>query len=146
VTEVGSDPIEPEVDGGQVPGEDVARPDAVEIRVVACLVEKQRTTPDVYPLSLNSLRIACNQSTNRDPVVEFDEQAVLEALRRLALRGWTWPARPESSGSKPSSPSCGPRSLHCARRSASSAERPVRFQNFSLDFMKVAVYSPRNAR
>ncbi len=64
-------------------------PDAVEIRVVACLVEKQRTTPDVYPLSLNSLRLACNQSTNRDPVVEYDEATVVEALRRLALRGWT---------------------------------------------------------
>ena len=40
-----------------------------EIRVLGCLLEKQRTTPDVYPLSLNSLRLACNQSTNRDPVV-----------------------------------------------------------------------------
>jgi len=64
-------------------------PDAVEIRVVACLVEKQRTTPDVYPLSLNSLRIACNQATNRAPVVDYDEATVTEALRRLALRGWT---------------------------------------------------------
>ena len=66
-----------------------AEPDAVEIRVVACLVEKQRTTPDVYPLSLNALRIACNQSTNRDPVVDYDEQTVSDALRRTALRGWT---------------------------------------------------------
>jgi uncharacterized protein len=64
-------------------------PDAVEIRVVGCLVEKQRTTPDAYPLSLNSLRLACNQSTNRDPVVDYDEQTVSEALRRTALRGWT---------------------------------------------------------
>jgi uncharacterized protein len=64
-------------------------PDAAEIRVVGCLVEKQRTTPDVYPLSLNSLRIACNQSTNREPVVDYDEATVVEALRRLALRGWT---------------------------------------------------------
>jgi uncharacterized protein YceH (UPF0502 family) len=64
-------------------------PDAVEIRVVACLVEKQRTTPDVYPLSLNALRLACNQSTNRDPVVDYDEATVSEALRRTALRGWT---------------------------------------------------------
>jgi uncharacterized protein YceH (UPF0502 family) len=64
-------------------------PDAVEIRVVGCLVEKQRTTPDAYPLSLNALRLACNQSTNRDPVVEYDEATVSEALRRLALRGWT---------------------------------------------------------
>jgi uncharacterized protein len=64
-------------------------PDAVEIRVLGCLIEKQHTTPDVYPLSLNSLRLACNQATNRDPVVDYDEQAVVEALRRLALRGWT---------------------------------------------------------
>jgi uncharacterized protein len=64
-------------------------PDAVEIRVVACLVEKQRTTPDAYPLSLNSLRLACNQATNRDPVVDYDEATVSDALRRTALRGWT---------------------------------------------------------
>jgi uncharacterized protein len=64
-------------------------PDAVEIRVVGCLIEKQRTTPDAYPLSLNALRLACNQSTNRDPVVSYDEATVVEALRRLALRGWT---------------------------------------------------------
>ena len=64
-------------------------PDAVEIRVVGCLIEKQRTTPDAYPLSLNSLRLACNQATNRDPVVDYDEQTVSDALRRTALRGWT---------------------------------------------------------
>jgi len=64
-------------------------PDAVEIRVVGCLLEKQRTTPDAYPLSLNALRLACNQATNRDPVVEYDEATVIEALRHLALRGWT---------------------------------------------------------
>jgi len=61
----------------------------VEIRVVGSLLEKQRTTPDAYPLSLNALRLACNQSTNRDPVVEYDEAAVVEALRRTALKGWT---------------------------------------------------------
>lgn len=64
-------------------------PDAVEIRVLGCLIEKQRTTPDAYPLSLNALRLACNQSTNRDPVVAYDEETVSAALRRLALRGWT---------------------------------------------------------
>lgn len=63
--------------------------DAVEIRVVGCLLEKQRTTPDAYPLSLNALRLACNQATNRDPVVDYDEEIVREALRRLALRGWS---------------------------------------------------------
>lgn len=64
-------------------------PDAVEIRVVGCLLEKQRTTPDAYPLSLNALRLACNQATNRDPVVDYDETTVVEALRRTALRDWT---------------------------------------------------------
>lgn len=61
----------------------------IEIRVLGCLLEKQRTTPDAYPLSLNALRLACNQATNRDPVVEYDEATVVEALRRTALRGWT---------------------------------------------------------
>jgi uncharacterized protein YceH (UPF0502 family) len=64
-------------------------PDAVEIRVVGCLLEKQRTTPDAYPLSLNALRLACNQATNRDPVVDYDEATVVDALRCTALRGWT---------------------------------------------------------
>ena len=63
--------------------------DAVEVRVLGCLIEKQRTTPDVYPLSLNSLRAACNQSTNRDPVVAYDEATIRDALHRLARRRWT---------------------------------------------------------
>jgi uncharacterized protein len=63
-------------------------PDAVEIRVVGCLVEKQRTTPDQYPLTLNSVRLACNQSTNRDPVVDYDENTVRAALNSLTERGW----------------------------------------------------------
>jgi uncharacterized protein YceH (UPF0502 family) len=63
--------------------------DAVEIRVLGCLIEKQRTTPDQYPLSLNALRLACNQSTNRDPVVEYDERTIKAALERMSVRGWT---------------------------------------------------------
>jgi uncharacterized protein len=63
--------------------------DAVEIRVLGCLVEKQRTTPDQYPLSLNSLRLACNQATNREPVVEYDEPTLRAALEELGRRGWT---------------------------------------------------------
>jgi hypothetical protein len=53
------------------------------------LIEKQRTTPDAYPLSLNALRLACNQATNRDPVVEYDEETIRAALQRLGGRGWT---------------------------------------------------------
>jgi uncharacterized protein len=63
--------------------------DAVEIRVLGCLIEKQRTTPDQYPLSLNALRLACNQSTNRDPIVEYDERTIKAALERMSDRGWT---------------------------------------------------------
>jgi uncharacterized protein YceH (UPF0502 family) len=63
--------------------------DPVELRVLGCLLEKQRTTPDQYPLSLNALRLACNQTTNRDPVVAYDEHEIHEALQRLARRGWT---------------------------------------------------------
>jgi len=63
--------------------------DAVELRVLGCLIEKQRTTPDVYPLSLNALRLACNQATNRDPVVDYDEPTIRAALDRLSRKGWT---------------------------------------------------------
>jgi uncharacterized protein len=63
-------------------------PDAVEIRVVGCLIEKQRTTPDVYPLTLNALRLACNQSTNRDPVVDYDENTIRAGIDRLVQRKW----------------------------------------------------------
>ncbi len=63
--------------------------DAAEVRVLGCLIEKQRTTPDVYPLSLNGLRAACNQATNRDPVVDYDDDILRDALHRLGRRGWT---------------------------------------------------------
>ena len=52
------------------------------------MIEKQRTTPDAYPLSLNALRAACNQSTNRDPVVSYDDATIRAALHRLAHRRW----------------------------------------------------------
>jgi uncharacterized protein len=57
-----------------------------EVRVLGALLEKQRTTPDAYPLSLNALRSACNQSTNRDPVVDYDEATIRDALHRLSRR------------------------------------------------------------
>ena len=60
--------------------------DLVEQRVLGALLEKQRTVPDSYPLSLNSLRTACNQSTSRDPVVAYDEATILDALNRLRDR------------------------------------------------------------
>ena len=57
--------------------------------MLGCLLEKERTTPDQYPLSLNALRLAANQSTNRDPVVDYDEATIRAALDRLATRGFT---------------------------------------------------------
>src|SRR4029077_8595774 len=62
---------------------------ASETRVLGCLLEKQRTTPDAYPLSLNALCLACNQSTNREPVVDYDQATVRDALHRLERRGFT---------------------------------------------------------
>jgi len=62
---------------------------ASETRVLGCLLEKQRTTPDMYPLSLNALRLACNQSTNRDPVVKYDDAILRDALHHLERRGFT---------------------------------------------------------
>ena len=63
--------------------------DAAELRVLGCLLEKERTTPDQYPLSLNALRLAANQSTNRDPIADYDEATIRAALDRLATRGFT---------------------------------------------------------
>jgi uncharacterized protein YceH (UPF0502 family) len=63
--------------------------DAIELRVLGCLIEKQHTTPDTYPLSLNALRLAANQSTNRDPVMQLDEGQIRDALQRLYHKRWT---------------------------------------------------------
>jgi uncharacterized protein len=60
---------------------------AEQVRVLGCLLEKQRTTPEAYPLSLNALRLACNQSTNRDPVVDYDDTLIRDALHRLERKG-----------------------------------------------------------
>jgi uncharacterized protein YceH (UPF0502 family) len=57
-----------------------------EARVIGCLIEKAITTPDQYPLSLNALTNACNQKTNRDPVLDLDERTVQEALDSLAKK------------------------------------------------------------
>ena len=61
---------------------------AAELRVLGCLIEKQRTTPEQYPLTLNALRLACNQSTNRDPVTAYDEETVRTAAQSLGTRGY----------------------------------------------------------
>ena len=60
-----------------------------QVRVLGCLMEKQVTTPDGYPLTVNSLRLACNQSTNRYPVLEYSDDDVSEACRTLREVGLT---------------------------------------------------------
>lgn len=72
-------------------GMDIALDDA-EVRILGCLIEKELTTPEYYPLSLNSLTNACNQKSNRHPVVSYDETAVeygLDSLQKKGLAGTT---------------------------------------------------------
>ncbi|HKQ14759.1 MAG TPA: DUF480 domain-containing protein, partial [Steroidobacteraceae bacterium] len=59
---------------------------ALEARVIGSLIEKAITTPDQYPLSVNALTNACNQKSNRDPVLELDERTVQETLDGLAKK------------------------------------------------------------
>ena len=61
--------------------------DATEQRVLGSLLEKQRTVPASYPLSLNALRLACNQTSSRDPVVDYSERTIQDAARALKDRG-----------------------------------------------------------
>ena len=58
----------------------------VEIRVIGSLIEKEMTTPDYYPMSLNALTNACNQTSNREPVVHYDEATVAGAVESLRKR------------------------------------------------------------
>jgi len=60
--------------------------DPVEVRVLGCMIEKENTTPEYYPLTLNALVNACNQKSNRDPVVSYDDETVQEALDRLRAK------------------------------------------------------------
>jgi len=61
----------------------------VEVRVLGCLIEKESTTPEYYPLTLNALVNACNQKSSRDPVVQYDEDTVARALELLREKGLT---------------------------------------------------------
>lgn len=61
-----------------------------EARVLGCLIEKEITLPDYYPMTLNALVTACNQTTNRDPVVRYDERTVLRALESMKSHGYVF--------------------------------------------------------
>jgi uncharacterized protein len=64
--------------------------DAAEVRVLGALIEKEATTPEYYPLSLNALVNACNQKSNREPVVEYDERTVRDAIEALRAKGFAF--------------------------------------------------------
>lgn len=70
----------------------------VDARVLGCLLEKAATTPDAYPLTLNSLLLACNQKSNRQPVVEYEEETVLESIDDLRKKKFTF--RVDVAGSR----------------------------------------------
>jgi len=76
--------------------------DAVEQRVLGCLLEKQVTVPATYPLTLNALRTACNQTSNRDPLMDLHERTVEATARALRERGGC-----ASSGPTPPSAATG---------------------------------------
>jgi hypothetical protein len=63
--------------------------DAIEQRVIGCLLEKERTVPDSYPMTLNGLRTACNQSSGRDPIMTLTDREVSTALDRVRAAGLT---------------------------------------------------------
>ncbi|SDD15980.1 YceH family protein [Aquimonas voraii] len=67
----------------------------IEARILASLFEKAQTTPEQYPLTVNALQLACNQKNNRDPVSQYEQGAIVHALRDLENRGW---ARQSSEG------------------------------------------------
>ena len=76
----------PEINTDETPEPDILL-DGVEERVIGSLIEKSTTTPDNYPMSLNALTNACNQKSNRHPVVEFDDKAVARALESMRDKG-----------------------------------------------------------
>lgn len=79
---------------GRLPVHKTMRPerplDVIELRVLGCLLEKQRTTPDIYPLTLNALRSAANQTTNREPIMSVEHGDLASALERLQQLGLAW--------------------------------------------------------
>jgi uncharacterized protein YceH (UPF0502 family) len=70
---------------------------AVEVRILGALVEKETTTPDTYPLTLSGLTAACNQSTNREPVMRLEEGAIMEAIVSLRRRSLLRAIQPAGS-------------------------------------------------
>src|SRR4051812_5348124 len=69
----------------------------IEVRVLGSLIEKEVTTPDTYPLSLSGLTAACNQASNRDPVMRLDEETVSQTVTSVRRRGLTRAIQPSGA-------------------------------------------------
>jgi uncharacterized protein YceH (UPF0502 family) len=78
------DRMNPDPNGGDAALDTIS---AIEARILGCLVEKQATTPEQYPLTANAVQVACNQKNNRDPLMELEAGEVGHALRELETRG-----------------------------------------------------------
>jgi uncharacterized protein YceH (UPF0502 family) len=81
-------PINTHVDATESGSGDKPMLNAVEARILGSLVEKEATTPDAYPLTVNAIVLACNQKTAREPVMQLEADDVAQALRGLEVRGW----------------------------------------------------------
>lgn len=62
----------------------------LEVRVLGCLIEKEITTPEYYPMTINAIKLACNQKSNRDPVMNLDDNVVLDAIESLSRKHVAW--------------------------------------------------------
>ena len=94
-----------------------------EARVLACLVEKESTVPDSYPLTLNALRLACNQTSNRHPIVAYEDRAVEAALLSLKSIGLVRFVHPSHGGRTRALPARGRRALAPRAQRAGRAGR-----------------------
>ena len=96
--------------------------DLVEVRVLGALAEKQLTTPEYYPLTLNALRTACNQKSNREPVVDLDDKTVVRAFESLREK----PAGPPGQRRRPAGPAVLSPALRAPGPRGAVPRRPLR--------------------
>ena len=115
-----------------------------EVRVVACLIEKEATVPDSYPLTLNALRLACNQTTNRDPVVAYDDRTVENALLSLKSMGLVRFVHPSHGGRTIRYRHVADERWHLSKAEARRARRPRAAR--PADGGRGAVTGPRRRR
>ena len=106
--------------------------DEAEVRVLGCLIEKELATPEYYPLSLNALVNACNQKSNRDPLMNLEEEAVVRALDSLRFKQLALLSAEGGGYRNTAMPlwrSCGSTPPHCLSSGNSCCAAPRRWVN-----------------